>query len=158
MSPIKLTIIALLVPGVCLAGDDRIIEKAIEEYQQHFRSLDINRSGRIERDEIEVSAEQRHRALDLNSDGYLDLEEYRKSIPGIETSVAKNRIKKIDKNGDGKVSLDETKIVARQLMRLDTNRDGVLSFDELMITAPPAVKRYYKALNERIPLPTTGQK
>jgi Ca2+-binding EF-hand superfamily protein len=116
---------------------------AIEAYRSYFESLDVDKSGRITRDELRLASEKRHSSFDLNADGYVSAEEYASRDASISPAQAMRRVQNIDSDGDNRISKEEAQNVALDVLRFDADRSGDLVFSEIMISAPPVVKRYF---------------
>jgi hypothetical protein len=120
----------------------------------------------------EADAEKRFKSLDANGDGTLSPSEYMAGYPGsmpakmtaarvkkpakppkpvakIDRAKSVKEFSKLDKNGDGKLSLEEYKADARnplaaekKFRMLDKDHDGFLSLSEFQADpVPPAKKK-----------------
>jgi Ca2+-binding EF-hand superfamily protein len=95
---------------------------------QRFEKLDINKDGRVSRDEMLGKASERFDRADANKDGTLTAEER----AAAHKRFAEEHFKKADKNGDGVLTADELPPhFAKMLGKLDTNKDGKLTQPEL---------------------------
>jgi Ca2+-binding EF-hand superfamily protein len=95
---------------------------------QHFEKLDINKDGRVSRDEMLGKATERFDRADANKDGSLTADER----AAAHKRFAEEHFKKADKNGDGVLTADELPPhFAKMLGKLDTNKDGKLTQPEL---------------------------
>jgi Ca2+-binding EF-hand superfamily protein len=95
---------------------------------QRFEKLDINKDGRVSRDEMLGKATERFDRADANKDGSLTAEER----AAAHKRFAEEHFKKADKNGDGALTADELPPhFAKLLGKLDSNKDGKLTQPEL---------------------------
>lgn len=118
-------------------------ETAIAGYRSYFDSLDVDRSGRITRDELRAASEKRHSGYDANADGYVSAEEYASRDGSLSPARAARYIRKIDSDNDNRISRTEAQREALQVLRFDADRSKDLTFAEILLSAPPVVKRYY---------------
>jgi Ca2+-binding EF-hand superfamily protein len=122
------------------AGDDR---------EDRFADLDVNRDGRVTRDEWHGTAAV-FAALDANRDGVLTREE----ALGTEgtTGTTRDEFKSVDVDGDGFISRAEWHWNTAAFDRLDTDHDRRLSrqeFDNSTATVLPQQTPAYRAGYER---------
>ena len=104
-----------------------------------FKTMDTDGNGRLSPDEHSAGAKRMFDAMDANKDGTVTIAEMdaiHKNIPGKQpkgsdlSSVEK--IKAVDKNGDGLLSAEEHADGSRKMFnKMDTDRDGFLSREEL---------------------------
>ena len=100
---------------------------AAQATKDPFATSDLNKDGKIDRAEYQRRMVEVFYFADKNKDGVVTVEE----IAAIET-VDEAAFKKADKNGDGKLSLNEF-VTYRviQFDEADTNHDGVLTVEEV---------------------------
>jgi Ca2+-binding EF-hand superfamily protein len=92
-----------------------------------FSLTDINKNGRIDRQEYQKRMIEVFYFADRNKDGVVTMEE----LAMIET-VDQKAFRAADKNGDGKLTEDE--FVAYRMADFDAadkNKDGVLTYEEV---------------------------
>jgi Ca2+-binding EF-hand superfamily protein len=95
---------------------------------QRFEKLDINKDGRVSRDELLGKATARFDSADANKDGTLTPDEH----AAAHKRKAQEHFTKADKNADGALTADELpRHFAGMLSKLDTNKDGKLTQPEL---------------------------
>lgn len=104
-----------------------------------FKAMDTDGDGKLSPDEHAAGAKRMFDAMDVDKDGTVTIAEMdavHKNVPGKEprnsdlSSVEK--IKVVDKNGDGLLSAEEHAAGSRKMFsKMDTDRDGFLSRAEL---------------------------
>lgn len=112
-----------------------------------FQDLDVDRDGRISRQEWNGS-ERTFEAYDRNGDGELTVAEVRQARRnsrgdagdrlGLDDRDEASRFDGLDANGDNRISRGEWRDGRDAFERLDENRDGVLTRAELTVDAPAA--------------------
>ncbi|MCI4663199.1 MAG: EF-hand domain-containing protein [Neomegalonema sp.] len=93
-----------------------------------FDELDADGDGKLTKEEIGNAKARRFSLMDANKDGAVDAEEimaYRMK------RRAQMMVKRLDKNGDGKLSADEIPFRAPRLERFDLDENGVITKTEI---------------------------
>ena len=100
-------------------------------FERLLKAADANGDGVLTRDEALAFAAQRFDALDANHDGKLTADEVRASFQ----QKRAERWKKLDTDGDGRISKAEAQAnaprLAQRFDQLDANGDGYLTPEEL---------------------------
>ena len=106
-----------------------------------FEDFDIDKDGKVSKEEIRGRREIAVRSMDLNGDETLSAEELMQQYAKRAEFSVKRMIKKLDSNGDGSLSFVELKKsqriwnLSRIFDRLDKDDDGLivhLRNDELL--------------------------
>jgi hypothetical protein len=108
--------------------DDRC--SASERLPMRFRGMDANCDGLISRAEWRGNNVS-FRQHDRNGDGMLSGAELQGNGHGDDGDRENNRFDRLDRNDDGRISLEEWPGRRAAFERLDRNDDGFLSRDEL---------------------------
>jgi hypothetical protein len=113
-----------------------------------FEGMDANRDGRISAREHAAAAKKMFQAMDANRDGKVTAAEMsaaqkkvtgKKAQPGAMSSA--DKIKVVDKDGDGILSADEHEEGAKAMFsKMDADRDDFLSRDEFNAGHVPLTK------------------
>jgi len=104
---------------------------------QRFQAIDKDRDGKISRAEFPGQPPLFER-LDADKDGFLTKEEIVKEQEAARAGFAAERLKAMDKDGDGKISRQEFQGPEPAFDRLDANGDGFLTKEELARFSAPA--------------------
>jgi Ca2+-binding EF-hand superfamily protein len=131
--------------GVALALNAFAAEPAPSE----FRAMDANHDGKISRDEHAAAAKGMFAAMDASKDGRVTAAEMDAAYERVTGQKAKpgdmpaaEKIKVIDKDGDGVLTADEHATGSRSLFdAMDTDKDGALTEAELAAGHAKMLKR-----------------
>jgi Ca2+-binding EF-hand superfamily protein len=127
-------LLGLGAPAVALADDDA---------GARFKAMDTNGDGKISEAEHESSATAKFDTMDSNRDGRVTATEMdafkanthkdKKAAKGWSTTYwSADRVKKLDTNGDGSLTIAEFQAGANtKFAEMDTNKDGFLSKSEV---------------------------
>jgi Ca2+-binding EF-hand superfamily protein len=103
-----------------------------------FDLMDANRDGQISREEHTAGAQRMFAEIDTNNDGLITATEMEskfyadKGQRGAGEMSARDKIKEIDLNADGRLTRTEHAQGSESMFgKMDANRDGSLSRDEL---------------------------
>ena len=83
-----------------------------------FKRIDTAGKGRITMDQAVEYYRNRFRELDRNGDRFLDVSELDAAVPTMDAITAKELVLKLDRNSDGKLSVDEFIVIANWLFQL----------------------------------------
>ena len=103
-----------------------------------FEEFDINKDGKVSKEEIRERREIAVQSMDLNGDEKLSADELMQQHTKLAEVSVKRMIKKLDSNGDGSLSFVELKKsqrvekLSRMFDRLDKDDDGYISRDEAL--------------------------
>ncbi|MCI4662207.1 MAG: calcium-binding protein [Neomegalonema sp.] len=117
------------------------------QFLERFEQADTNGDGKVTPDEIEAMKAARFSEADADKDGVLTAEEMaahaKAQFEARFARHAERRLKWMDKNGDGVLSLDEMDGPgARMAMRLDRDGDGAISREEAQAAQERFAKRF----------------
>lgn len=128
--------------GLCFAGS-ALAGSGGEHKERHggrggaalaahfFERLDANNDGQLTRAEAEAEGQRLFDRMDADKDGALIREEAEVGARAVAQEELVARFKALDTNGDGRVTVDESKLPARFFARLDTNQDKAVTREEL---------------------------
>jgi Ca2+-binding EF-hand superfamily protein len=124
-------------PNVAPAGPADGARGAGAGVGERFRAMDKNGDGKLSREEL-AGPPQFFDRLDADKDGFITPQEVtRAAVPnggnpaGAGRGAFADRLRAMDKDGDGKISKDEFSGRAEVFDRLDANSDGFVTPDEL---------------------------
>jgi Ca2+-binding EF-hand superfamily protein len=115
-----------------------------ERIRDAFQQVDANGDMLIERSEVPEKALPAFDRLlargDADKDGKLSAAEFRdlaqKARGAVPPGALADRLKRMDKNGDGKIERSEFTGLSAVFERLDKNKDGSLTRDEIAAPGP----------------------
>lgn len=114
--------------------------------------FDLNGDGVVTIEEVAQRRQQMFAYADLNGDGYLtraEIEEARAQRREQQTGSRADRFDRADRDGDGKISLEESQANAELMAsRLDRNGDGEVSRGEFR-DAMAAMRKHQPGLSGR---------
>lgn len=122
---------AFAAPHLALADDGN--RRGGMGHGKGFEKLDLNKDGKLTLDESLKNSADRFDKADTNGDGEISLEEMSQRIllRRVERR-ARRMMKRMDFNGDGKVTKDEIQGRAKKRFgMMDRNDDGVVEKSEL---------------------------
>ena len=115
-------------------GDKALSDKRAQFGERRFEKLDANRDGVVTLNEYLAAATSKFKELDVAGNGHVTAEEMANSPLAHKRAerVAERIARRLDTNGDGRVSKDEFLATAKaRFAKLDKNGDGFLSADEI---------------------------
>ena len=115
-------------------GDKAPSDKRAQFGERRFEKLDANRDGVVTLNEYLAAATSKFKELDVAGNGRVTAEEMANSPLAHKRAehVAERIARRLDTNGDGRVSKDEFLATAKaRFAKLDKNGDGFLSADEI---------------------------
>ena len=118
----------LALAGTALAGPDCHDGKGGAGRMGHF---DTNKDGKVTLAEVVQSKQTWLREVDGNKDGVATRAEIEASMQARRTEHLNELFAREDKNKDGRISRDESKMPERWFARTDANSDGQLTREEL---------------------------
>ncbi len=119
--------VLLATAAVCLSLGAASPGVRAQSEGEPFSLTDIDKNGRIDRQEYEKRMVEVFYFADRNKDGVVTVEEL-----AVVEEVDTKAFRAADKNGDGKLSVDE--FVAYRMVDFDAadkNKDGVLTYEEV---------------------------
>jgi Ca2+-binding EF-hand superfamily protein len=111
------------------------LRERFESIGSKFAEFDKNGDGKISREEFAGPVFLFAR-LDADGDGSITKEEASKLQPGPGGGDLAQRLRAMDRNGDGKISKDEFAGPPQFFDRFDANKDGSITVDELRQARP----------------------
>ena len=128
-------LLALLATGALAAGtlvaapQDGERVKIVHRMGGMLKQADANGDGNISRAEHDAMRAGHLAALDRNNDGYVTHAEHKAAM---EARMEQAFVKRHDKNGDGRVSVDEMAAMGEGMFeRMDANKDGIVTPEEM---------------------------
>ena len=97
--------------GCAPAGETTGATAALNPYVQEnikqFNDIDTAKTGKITLDQAVEYYTRRFGELDINHDKFLDAREVAPLIPVMQASTPEDLVRRLDNNGDGKLSLND---------------------------------------------------
>jgi len=137
--PMKSTVKIIAMSGACLflasgvALADQMRKGEGRRGAMRFERLDANKDGSLSQQEFMAASVMRFSKTDTNADGVITEEELVERLMRRRAErMAKRLLKRMDYNGDGKVTKDEIESRSRKrFVLLDGNDDGKLDKAEM---------------------------
>jgi Ca2+-binding EF-hand superfamily protein len=105
--------------------------------EETFKRLDVNGDGKISKEEAPPRLQQNFDRFDITKDGFITLREFRAGQSGgpggqgAPRPTAEETFKRLDVNGDGKISKEEAPPRLQQNFdRFDITKDGFITLRE----------------------------
>ena len=134
--------LAALPAGAAFAQDTKPASKTDARIDLIFAERDINKDGRITKEELAEYRGKQFDSADANKDGALDSAEMAAFLRDRMSKGAAARLAAFDTNKDGKLTLDEVPgLMKRFFFRADANLDGVLTLEEMQKTSDRRLRR-----------------
>ena len=105
---------------------------------KQFNDIDAKKIGVITLDQAVEFYTARFAELDLNKDKFLDAREIAPMLPIMQASSPEDLVRRLDNNGDGKVSQNEFLILANVLFQRSSSGDGTLTLKDAQKAAARA--------------------
>ena len=131
-----LAAVGMAIAGAAHAGGD-----GTHDPMARLKKADTNGDGMISREEAKAGLPQLYKhfdEVDTNHDGQVTAEElqaFHQKMQAARQQKAAERFKKLDTDGDGRISRAEAQAGAPRLAahfdEIDTNKDGFITPDEL---------------------------
>jgi hypothetical protein len=83
-----------------------------------FKRIDTAGKGKVTMDEAVEYYRNRFRELDRNGDRFLEVSELEAAMPIMDATSAKELVQKLDRNSDGKLTVEEFIVIANWLFQL----------------------------------------
>ncbi len=122
---------ALLAAGPVAASEQTLMKSAdLVTAERVFKTLDDNKDGLIEKDDVRAHHKEFFDDIDRNKNGVITLKEVK--LDGRPVS----RFQELDRDQDMKLTFEESVILEmRRFEAADTDRDGRVSYEEFMLHA-----------------------
>ena len=109
-----------------------------QENIKQFNDIDTKKTGVITLDQAVEFYTARFAVLDLNRDKFLDAREIAPMLPIMQATSPEDLVRRLDNNGDGKVSQNEFLILANVLFQRSSSGDGTLTLKDAQKAAARA--------------------
>ena len=128
-------VLALAAPGGGCSSPATEVTSALsnpytQENIKQFNDIDTAKKGVITLDQAVEFYTRRFAELDLNRDKFLDAREIAPMLPIMQATSPEDLVRRLDNNGDGKVSPNEFLIVANVLFQRSSTGDGTLTLKD----------------------------
>lgn len=128
-----------VVGGIILVGSSLAVaergdhgDRAGKARHDRMERWDTNGDGVITRAEAQAVVAERRAGLDANQDGEISFEEFAAHRDNRREERARERFARLDRNGDGKVGIDELPDRSdRMFEHVDADGDGQITVEEL---------------------------